>query len=382
MQNRYTSRWPLAELLLNMQSENYVQPNLPAADPSARKKRPNKTTLFISAHAITFLLGLSLLIFVIYRIGYQSLVDSMSSVGWGFLLILALNLSRHLLRAASMYRAVAPDHRTFKYRSAVAARFGGEAVNFFSFAGPFLGDATRAVLLKRNVPLAQGASAVIIDNILYYVTVILIVLGGVAVLITNYGSSGSAMSRVLLAIVVVALILFAALMVAIVTRVKPISRILGFLEKREMAPQFLLRRHEGLLDVERNVFQFYHDRKADFFIVFGISLGVHAISVTEVYAALRMLGHDPAVSTSFIIESLTKVINAVFSFIPGTIGVYEGGNGLILKTLGYTTAVGVALALVRRGAILLSTSIGLAILIWRGAERGARHLAEGRDRSR
>lgn len=365
-----------------MQSENYVQPNLPAADPSARKKRPNKTTLFISAHAITFLLGLSLLIFVIYRIGYQSLVDSLSSVGWGFLLILALNLSRHLLRAASMYRAVAPDHRTFKYRSAVAARFGGEAVNFFSFAGPFLGDATRAVLLKRNVPLAQGASAVIIDNILYYVTVILIVLGGVAVLITNYGSSGSAMSRVLFAIVVVALVLFAALMVAIVTRVKPISRILGFMEKREIAPQFLLRRHEGLLDVERNVFQFYHDRKADFFIVFGISLGVHAISVTEVYAALRMLGHDPSVSTSFIIESLTKVINAVFSFIPGTIGVYEGGNGLILKTLGYTTAVGVALALVRRGAILLSTSIGLAILIWRGAERGARHLAEGRDRSR
>jgi len=70
------------------------------------------------------------------------------------------------------------------------------------------------------------------------------------------------------------------------------------------------------------------------------------------------------------------VINVVFGFIPGTIGVYEGGNGIILQQLGYTAAVGVALALVRRGAILLSTTIGIVVLIWRAAARSAKHLAE------
>jgi|CXWL01.1.fsa_nt_gi uncharacterized membrane protein YbhN (UPF0104 family) len=359
-----------------MQSENYFEPDVPSGDTPGGKRGSNKTVLLISAHAVTFLIGLALLVFVIYRIGYQSLLDSLSTVGWGFFLVLALNLCRHLLRAASMYCAVAPEHRTFNYRSAVAARFGGEAVNFFSFAGPFLGDATRAMLLKRNVPLAQSASAVIIDNILYYVTVIIVVLAGVAVLVANYGSSGSGMSRILITIVVVALVMFAGLMVAIVNRVKPISRIIEFLERRDITPKFLVRRRPGLLAVEKNVFHFYHDRRGDFFTVFGISLAVHAISVTEVYATLKLLGHEPFVSTAFVIESLTKVINAVFSFIPGTIGVYEGGNGLILQTLGYTTAAGVALALVRRGAILFSTSIGLIILVWRGAARGARHLAE------
>ena len=100
--------------------------------------------------------------------------------------------------------------------------------------------------------------------------------------------------------------------------------------------------------------------------------------MTEVFFALRFLGHDAPVTSAFIIESLTKVINAAFSFIPGTIGVYEGGNGLILKTLGYTTTVGVALALVRRGAILFATSIGLTILIWRTAARGTRMIKQGR----
>ncbi len=39
---------------------------------------------------------------------------------------------------------------------------------------------------------------------------------------------------------------------------------------------------------------------------------------------------------AYIIESLTKVINAVFAFVPGTIGVYEGGTEVILqKGLGF-----------------------------------------------
>src|SRR5205085_4333622 len=124
-------------------------------------------------------------------------------------------------------------------------------------------------------------------------------------------------------------------------------------------------------------FDFYNNRRRDFFAILGLILLVHTLSVTEVYVVLRLLDIQGSVATAFVIESLTKVINAVFIwFIPGTVGVYEGGNGVILKVVGYTTAVGVALALVRRGASLLSTFIGLAILIWRGAARGARHFAK------
>ena len=103
------------------------------------------------------------------------------------------------------------------------------------------------------------------------------------------------------------------------------------------------------------------------------------MSVAEVFFALRFLGYDATFATSFIIESLTKVINAVFGFIPGAIGVYEGGNGVILKTLGYAVGTGVALALVRRGAILFSTLVGIVVLLWRTAERGAAHLEKRRN---
>jgi uncharacterized membrane protein YbhN (UPF0104 family) len=344
------------------------------------RRSPHGRNVMIGAHGVAFLFGVGLLVFLIYNVGYRSILESISNVGWGFIFVFALNFIRHICRAASMYFAVEPEHRNFKFRSALAARFGGEAVTFFTFTGPFLGDAAKAILLKRNLPLTYGASAVIIDNILYYLTVIFMVLAGIALLVATYGTGGEAVGRVLTGTVIVSLVMFAAFVLAIKYRVTPLSSAISFLVKRELAPKFFIRKQKNIKDVERIVFDFYHDRKRVFFTLFAVSIGVHAISVVEVYLIMHLLGFvNATVSTAFIIESLTKIINAAFGFIPGTVGVYEGGNGLILRILGYTTAVGVALALVRRGAILLSTIIGVGVLLWRTAERGAQKLAEAKE---
>lgn len=357
-----------------MQSEEMIDAGASAAGTDTeRTGRSRKTGLVIWLNVLTFLLGLGLLVYVIYKVGYDKILESLSAVGWGFLAILALNLSRHLGRAASLYLAIEPDHRNTGYSKVVAARFGGEAVNFFSFAGPFLGDATRAMLLRKDVTLTQSASAVIIDNILYYLSVILMILAGVAALVVVFGSGESGVANALVLIVVFSLVGFAGLILAIKHRVTPASWLISALVRRGKAPGLLVRKQEHILNVENNVFRFYHDRRADFFKIFAISLSVHVLSVIEVYLALRFLGYDASVSTAFITESLTKVINVAFSFIPGTIGVYEGGNGVILQILGLTATAGVALAFVRRGAILFSTVLGLIVIMWRAAAKGARH---------
>lgn len=360
-----------------MQGENVSESELAAEQPQP-KRRSRKVTLMIWAHSVAFFLGMAALLWLMYKYR-EPVLESLARVGWGFLVIVGLNLGRHFLRAASTYLAVAPEHRTFKYRSMVAARLGGEAVTFFTFTGPFLGDATKAVLLKRNLPLTYGASAVIIDNILYYASVFIVILAGIAALLISFGSSSPVMTNVLLLIVIISVVSFAALGLAIIYRVTPVAHAIDFLARRHLAPGFLLKKRQDILNVENNVFQFYHNRRRDFFTLFSISMFVHAISVTEVYFALKFLGFEPLVLNAFIIESLTKVVNVVFGFVPGTIGVYEGGNGVILLTLGQATAVGVALGLVRHGAIFISTFIGVLILLWRTLQSGAKHLAKPHD---
>ena len=328
---------------------------------------------FIWLQIFIFILGLGLLSYVIYNAGLKTLGETLSRIGWGFLLIIGLNGLRHLLRSLCMYLVVPPEHRLFKYRDAVAARLGGEAVSFITFSGPLLGEATKAALLKGEIPFLKSSAAIIVDNLLYYFSVILIVLSGVGVMSVAFGNDAS-LKNALLAVTVLCILAFVGLFLMLWFRIKPVGFVIRRLMRRGILPKFLDKKKEIIFDLEHNVYEFYLHHRMTFFAVFGINMTAHALSIAEVYLVLELLGFDSTVTIAFIIESLTKVINLSFSFIPGAVGVYEGGNGVILHTLGYATATGVALALVRRGAILFWTFIGILILLRRTVLHGKQRL--------
>ena len=326
----------------------------------------------------TFILGLGLLFYLIYSIGFFTIYKTIAAVGQGFFLIILLNGARHFLRAFCIYLAVPPEHRKFKFRVALSARLAGEAVSVVTFTGPFLGDATKAALLKKSIPLSQSGAAVIVDNILYYASVISIILGGIAVMTYSY-SYGDAEKYVLLGIGAASIAGIFGLSFLVWFRLKPTTWLIKKFSGKNLVPGFILKKREWIQELEENVYQMYIYRRPTFLSVLGINFAAHFLSVVEVYTALSLLGFTSSLSVAFIIEALTKVINFAFSFIPGMVGVYEGGNGIILKALGYTTAIGVALALVRRGSILFWAFIGLLILLWQTASSGARKLTKRSD---
>ena len=322
-----------------------------------------------AAQIFIFLGGLALLIYLIYSLGAESVAQTISSIGWGFLLIVLINFSRHVLRALCIYLAIDSKHRTISFRSVLAARLAGETVSILTFTGPFLGDATKVALMKNRLTLAHSASAVIIDDILYYLSVGFVILTGIGLLILKFGiGTGSLKYALILVFGAIALMLL-GLFLLVKYNIKPLSFVLKRLDNRGLLPAFLSRQRRHVLEIETNVFDVYFKRPGTFYSLLGIGLVTHAISVTEVYTGLHLLGVSPTFVNSYIIESLTKVINFAFSFVPGTVGVYEGGNAMILNTLGYTATVGIALALIRRGAILFWAVWGAFILLYRTAVR-------------
>jgi glycosyltransferase 2 family protein len=358
-----------------MDVENIKRPDPLFIEPARMPKKSLFGKPLVWLQILVFFLGLGLLFFVIYKAGFKTLGETLSRVGWGFLLIIGLNGARHLLRSLCLYLVVPPRHRLFKYRQAVAARLGGEAVSFVTFTGPLLGEATKAALLKGNIPFLQSSAAIIVDNILYYFSVILIVLGGVGVMSVAFSNDAS-MKNALLVVTVLCILAFTGLFLMLWFRIKPVGFVIRRLMRRDILPKFLDKKKEIIFQLEHNVYEFYLHHRATFFAVFGINMTAHALSIAEVYFVLKLLEFTSTVTIAFIIESLTKVINLSFSFIPGGVGVYEGGNGVILHTLGYATAAGVALALVRRGAILSWTFVGLLILLWRTILHGKQRLAK------
>ncbi|HVS80249.1 MAG TPA: ABC transporter permease [Pyrinomonadaceae bacterium] len=328
----------------------------------ARPSRARRNVAWVQT--LAFLLGALLLFYVIRAVGVQPIFAALSRVGFGFFLVVAMNGLRHVLRTIAMSTSVPPEHRRFTFVQAFAARLGGESMSFLTFAGPLLGEATKVALLRKRVPLVHGVPALVVDNLLYNLSVVLVVFVGACLMLFAYPVPIVA-REVLIVIAGVAFLGLVAAALATRRRVTLLTNIIDRLARRGFRPNFLRARRHHIYRVELTVYGFYKRRPAAFFSMIGFDLASHVTSVMEVYLTLRLLGFVPHFGPAYIIESLTKVINFAFAFVPGTIGVYETGNGIILRTLGYAAATGVALAIVRKAAIVFWTVIGLFIITWR-----------------
>jgi putative ABC transport system permease protein len=346
--------------------------------------QPTSGTLrrrIIWLQGIAFLLGLALLIYVINRVGVQPIFDALIKIGFGFFILLGISGARHALRTLAMRAAVHPEHRRFNFRHAFSVRLGGEAISFLTFTGPILGEATKVALLKKRVPLVYGVSALVVDNLLYNLSVALFILSGAVVMLLAYDLP-SVVRIVLYGIAAAATLGIAAAIWAANRRVMLLTWIIDTLGRLGIHPKSLTSRRNHISDLESHVYDFYSHRPRSFLAMIGFNLLAHASSVLEVYVTLRMLGYSPFVHAAYVIESLTKVINFAFGFVPATIGVYEGGTEIILQTLGFAAATGVTLALVRKAGTLFWTVIGLIILAWRTVPNATRRLMDRSPRFR
>lgn len=355
------------------------EPSIAGEATTPESKKTSRLILWLQA--IAFLLGVALLVYVINRVGMQPIFDALGRIGFGFFILLAINGSRHVLRTLAMRTAVSPEHRRFNFFQAFSARLGGEAVSFLTFTGPLLGEATKVALLSKRVPLVSSVSALLLDNILYYLSVIFFILGGALVMLASY-SLPSIVSYALVGIAAVAVLGIVAAALAHRRRVMLLTWIIDRLARFGIHPKMLTSRREHIYQLESNIYDFYDHRPGSFFAMLSYNILAHASSVVEVYVTLRMLGYTPRVQAAYVIESLTKVINFVFGFVPATIGVYEGGTEIILRTLGFAAATGITLALVRKAGTVFWTAIGLCILLWRALPSATRRLMERSPRLR
>ena len=357
------------------------EPEELSEEPTASVSKTSRRS-FAWLQTLAFLLGLALLVYVINRVGLQPLFDALLRIGFGFFAVLGLSGLRHVLRTIAMRAAVPPEHRRISFRQAFAARLGGEAISFLTFTGPLLGEATKVALLRKRVPLTYGVPALVVDNLLYNLSVVFFVLSGACVMLLIYPLP-TPVYTVLIIIASVAALGIVAAALAAKRRVMLLTWAIDRLGELRLSPKVILKRRQHIYHLEQKVYDFYKHHPGAFFGMIGCDLLAHATSVIEVFVALRFLGFQPLVSQAYIIESLTKVINFAFAFVPGTIGVYEGGTEVILqKGLGFTPASGLALALVRKAAIVVWTSIGLLVLTSRTLPNAWRRVLDRSPRLR
>lgn len=313
-------------------------------------------------HLLAFVVGAGLLVLLINAVGVAPIFDALGRIGVGFVFLLAIAGVRHALRSFSMRLAVPREHRRFTFWEAYTTRLAGETISFFTFTGPVLGEATKAALLRKRVPLASGVQALAVDNLLYNLSVAVFISTGACVMLLTYDLPRAAVFPLVVIAAGMALVII-AISAAVVSDVMPVTAAVDFFIRRNVKRGWFESKREHFHRVEENVYDFYKKRPRSFFTMFACDFLAHATTVFEVYFVLGLLGFEPTVRVAYIIDSLTKVVNLVFGFVPATIGVYESGTGFILKTLGLAFETGVIIGIVRKASMIVWALVGLVMLV-------------------
>ena len=113
---------------------------------------------------------------------------------------------------------------------------------------------------------------------------------------------------------------------------------------------------------------FYSRNRGRIIPIFLLEVCFHLAGITEIYFVLSFISESvaPTLLTAFILESVNRIINVAFKFVPLRTGVDEAGTGMLSKVLGFTTVIGVTLAIVRKGRDIFWTTIGVLLMVRRG----------------
>lgn len=310
------------------------------------------------------LLGLVLFAYFVSHAGVGEIVSGIQRLGAGFILILAISSIRSIVRALAWIRCIEPPYR-LPFRSAFAARLMGDALgNIIPFVSAAVSEPSKAVFVKDRVPLMVGLSALAIENIFYALSVTLFIFAGTATLLLTFSLPKGLRYASIGALVTTLLIL--PLVYGIIRgQIRFLSGVLGYLGDRGVARKFIDKLKPRAQSLEERVYGFYATSQRSFISIFALDMCFHLAGVFEIFITLSFISPiAPTLTQAFILESVNRIINVAFKFIPLRAGVDEGGTGSVSKVLGFAKDIGVTLAIVRKGRDIFWAAIGL-LLIWK-----------------
>jgi hypothetical protein len=328
---------------------------------------PKSASRFAPLGIIFAVLGLILFAYFIRKAGVSQIVEGITRLSYWFGLVLVLSAVRQFVRSLAWTRCFEPPTR-LRLLHAIEARIMGDALgNLIPLASVAVSEPSKAVFVRDRVPLLSALAALALENIFYSVSVVLFIFSGTTALMLSFSLPKPLRYASTAALFVTALILPLGYLV-IRKQWRFLSGSVRFLIRWPAAAPRLEKALPRAESLEERVYGFYSRNRGRIIPIFLLEVCFHLAGVTEIYLVLSFISEAvaPTLLTAFILESVNRIINVVFKFVPLRTGVDEAGTGMLSKVLGFTTVIGVTLAIVRKARDIFWTTVGVVLMVRRG----------------
>jgi hypothetical protein len=282
-------------------------------------------------------LGAALFVYFVWRARPGEIVANLRQLGAGFLLLLLCSGARKAVRARAWQRCVEPPHK-LRFLDAFRAIVMGDAIgNVLPLGALVVAEPAKAVFAARRVPLLAALAGITIENLFYSLSVSLFMLSGMLTLLLSFPNLPKPL-RVAAWGTLLGVGIFVVLWLYAVTRQwRFISGVCAWLYGKGWFRKQLETGRDKARDLEDKIHAFYQRNRAAFAVILLLEVAFHLFGVLEVYITLRFISElvAPTLLAAFLFESVNRVFNVSFMFIPMKAGVDEAGTGWLAKALGF-----------------------------------------------
>jgi predicted membrane channel-forming protein YqfA (hemolysin III family) len=312
------------------------------------------------------LLGLLLFAFFVWKSGTTEITSGIKRLGAGFILVLAISSLRYVVRTLGWTLCFEGPER-LRFRDAFRAYIVGDAMGNLTPLGIVASEPTKAALVRDRVPLVVAISALAVQNLFYSLSVALFILSGIVVLLLSFPLTPGLRLMSLISLGVVCIIILIGFII-FKLRWRFLSAGFERLRKHRIGKRFLKeKQRESTSAVEDTVYNFYSRHRARCALIMLLEACFHLAGVLEVYVTLYFISDvPPTFLAAYVLESVNRIINVVFKFVPLRAGVDEAGSSWVTKVLKFGVSTGTTLAIIRKARVICWTALGVAFLVRRG----------------
>lgn len=298
--------------------------------------------------------GLGMLAVIVKQLDFHAVKSALSLVGAGFILILAQEITAHVLNTLGWKYAFLPELSSeIPFSRLLKMRIAGDGLNYLTPSATMAGEWAKAHMLGERHPMAVRLSSVALAKITQTTAMALISAAGLtwAFLgkVSLAGLSGQLKAGVWL---------LAGLFAAVI-----------FLEIRaagsrfsEDSPRPVKQSKWGQIKaLDKNVTGFIREHPARFFLSTACFILAYLWGAFEAWWIARFLGSPVTAASAVLIELLSVFMDGIFFAVPGKAGTQETTKTAIFAAMGMSPSLGFAFAVVRHIREISWALAGLAL---------------------
>jgi uncharacterized membrane protein YbhN (UPF0104 family) len=306
---------------------------------------------------ISLLIGVVALIITIGHVGIGTIIDHLTTIGWWFGVLLAIELVSTLFDAGAVYLMTRGRSAPSYYKVCVA-QFAGRAVNLVTPAAN-VGEALKVGLLARAAPTRRVTAAIMF--VAFASTIVSLVIVAIGSLATAFLFELPTTGRFALGVAGGVAAVIAIALVALVRRGVLVTLAHVARRLRLISQSRLDRWQPAACEIDNRLRG--QDLEVDHRLAAGMLLVIsNVLQRAVVWIAIVAAGYSLGTPQLIAILSAGVVLGWISTLVPLGVGVAEGGNAAMFAVIGAPASLGVALALARRMNQIVFALLGFGVL--------------------